>query len=70
MKSNMDQQLQGKHQITHKRVGDNLARGITNGLVRFLTKLCVWSDVTLESIKKQKPGARGNTPPPSGGISS
>ena len=70
MKSNLNRQSQGRHQVTHKNVGDNVAKGITNALVRFLTKLCVWSDVTLESIKKQKPGARGNAPPPSGGISS
>jgi hypothetical protein len=37
-------------------------------MIDFMAALCRWFDVTPDSIKK--PGARGNAPPPSGGISS
>jgi hypothetical protein len=37
-------------------------------MIDVMAALCRWFDVTPDSIKK--PGARGNVPPASGGISS
>ena len=52
------------------RMGDSIAKGIESALIAFLTSLCRGFLVTTESIEKQKPGIRGNVPPPTGGISS
>jgi len=70
MKTDIEQSPRVEHQTTQVRVGDTIANGITTGLVNTLSKLCVWFHVTPESVMKQKTGVRGNTPPPSGGISS
>ena len=51
-------------------IGDSIAHGIESTIVGFLTSLCRGFLVTPESIEKQKPGVRGNAPPPTGGISS
>ena len=53
-----------------KSIGDAIARGLVSVLCGFLAALCRWSAVTPESIRQQKPGCRGNTPPPTGGTSS
>ena len=51
-------------------IGDSIAHGIESTIVGFLTSLCRGFLVTPESIERQKPGVRGNAPPPTGGISS
>ena len=51
-----------------KLFGDSIAGGISALVIGFMAVLCRWFEVTPDSIKK--PGARGNAPPPSGGISS
>lgn len=54
---------------TRKRsLGEAIAGGISTLVINFMAALCRWFTVTPDSIKK--PGARGNAPPPSGGISS
>ena len=53
-----------------KSIGDAIARGLVSVLCGHLAALCRWFVVTPESIRRQKPGCRGNTPPPTGGISS
>jgi hypothetical protein len=53
-----------------KRVSGSIARGIDSALVDCLAAFCRWFVVTPESIKQHKPAERGNTPPPTGGVSS
>lgn len=53
-----------------KPIGDAIARGLASVLCGYLAALCRLFVVTPESIRQQKPGCRGNTPPPTGGISS
>lgn len=48
--------------------GDSIAGRISAFVIGFVAALGRWFEVTPDSIKK--PGARGNAPPPSGGISS
>ena len=49
-------------------IGDMIANGITNMFVGLMAALCNWFEVTPDSLKR--PGARGNSPPPSGDIRS
>ncbi|MDH3661127.1 MAG: hypothetical protein OEU92_14065 [Alphaproteobacteria bacterium] len=48
--------------------GASIAGEISALVIGFMAAWCRWFEVTPDSIKK--PGARGNAPPPSGGISS
>ena len=63
-------QAMEKQKSIPKSIGDAIARGLVAVLCEHLAALCRWFLVTPESIRQQKPGCRGNTPPPTGGISS
>jgi hypothetical protein len=53
-----------------QRVSASIVRGIESALVGCLAAFCRWFVVTPESIKQHKSAERGNTPPPTGGVSS
>ena len=72
MSTKPEAEIQHKEQPESPRqgIGDSIAHGIESTIVGFLTSLCRGFLVTPESIERQKPGVRGNAPPPTGGISS
>ena len=53
-----------------KSIGDAIVRGLASVICGYLAALWRLFVVTPESIRQQKPGCRGNIPPPTGGISS
>ena len=71
MKPNVDPERREKplrKSVRRKSMGDVIAHGLASTLAGFLTGLCRLFLVNPENLKK--PGERGNTPPPTGGISS
>ena len=70
MKPNTDPLPQEKRKSPRQSVRDSVASGVTSVMTYFLATLYALFVATPESIKKHKPGERGNSPPPTGGISS
>jgi len=70
MQSKTDLLHHEKRNSLRRSVSDPIVHWINSVVVSFLTTLCGLFATTPESIKKQKPRERGNSPPPTGGVSS
>ena len=68
MTPKVDPPSEEKREPPRKSLGDAIAHGLASALAGFLTGLCRLFLVNPENLKR--PGERGNTPPPTGGISS